>query len=41
MKYFIIILSVLFLGTACSSVPKIPDAPKALVEYDAPDWVLL
>ena len=41
MKYFIIILSVLFLGTACSSVPTIPDAPKALVEYDAPDWVLL
>ena len=40
MKYFIIILSVLFLGTACSSVPKIPDAPKALAEYDPPTWVL-
>ena len=40
MKYFIIILSVLFLGTACSSIPTIPDAPKALSSYDAPDWVL-
>ena len=40
MKYFIIILSVLFLGTACSSIPTIPDAPKALVEYDPPTWVL-
>ena len=40
MKYFIIILSVLFLGTACSSVPTIPDAPKALAEYDPPTWVL-
>ena len=41
MKYFIMILSVLFLGTACSSVPVIPDAPKALVEYDPPKWVLM
>ena len=40
MKYFIIILSVLFLGTACSSIPTIPDAPKALSSYDAPKWVL-
>jgi hypothetical protein len=40
MKYFIIILSVLFLGTACSSIPTIPDAPKALSSYDAPQWVL-
>ena len=40
MKYFIIILSVLFLGTACSSIPTIPDAPKALAEYDPPTWVL-
>lgn len=24
----------------CSSIPTIPDAPKALAEYDAPDWVL-
>jgi hypothetical protein len=40
MKYFIIILSVLFLGTACSSIPTIPDAPKALVDYDPPIWVL-
>ena len=40
MKYFIIILSVLFLGTACSSIPTIPDAPKALVDYDPPTWVL-
>ena len=40
MKYFIIILSVLFFGTACSSIPTIPDAPKALAEYDPPTWVL-
>ena len=30
----------LFLSTACSSVPTIPDAPKALADYDAPEWVL-
>jgi len=30
----------LFLSTACSSIPTIPDAPKALAEYKAPDWVL-
>lgn len=41
MKYFIMILSVLFLGTACSNVPVIPDAPKALVEYDPPEWVMM
>ena len=40
MKHFIIILSILFLGTACSSIPTIPDAPKALSSYDAPQWVL-
>ena len=34
------IFTMLFLSTACSSVPTIPDAPKALAEYEAPDWVL-
>ena len=32
--------TMLFLSTACSSIPTIPDAPKALAEYKAPDWVL-
>ena len=34
------IFTMLFLSTACSSIPTIPDAPKALAEYKAPDWVL-
>ena len=33
-------ITMLFLSTACSSIPTIPDAPKALAEYDAPTWVL-
>lgn len=33
-------ITMLFLSTACSSVPTIPDAPKALADYDAPEWVL-
>jgi len=40
MKYYIMIFTMLFLSTACSSVPVIPDTPKALADYDAPDWVL-
>ena len=40
MKNYIMIFTMLFLSTACSSIPKIPDAPKALAEYDAPTWVL-
>ena len=42
MKNFIMIgvtMSFLFLN-ACSSVQTIPDAPKALAEYKAPEWVL-
>ena len=39
MKNYIMI-TMLFLSTACSSIPTIPDAPKALTDYDAPDWVL-
>ena len=39
MKNYIMI-TMLFLSTACSSIPTIPDAPKALAEYDAPTWVL-
>ena len=40
MKNYIMIFTMLFLSTACSSIPTIPDAPKALAEYEAPDWVL-
>jgi hypothetical protein len=40
MKNYIMIFTMLFLSTACSSVPVIPDAPKALAEYKAPEWVL-
>ena len=42
MKNYIMIFTMLFLSTACSSVQTIPDtpAPKALAEYKAPDWVL-
>jgi len=34
------ILILTLVGTACSSIPTIPDPPKALVEYDPPKWVL-
>ena len=34
------ILTLLVLSAACTGVPTIPDAPKALADYDAPDWVL-
>ena len=40
MKNFIMILILTLVGTACSSIPTIPDPPKALVEYDPPKWVL-
>ena len=40
MKNYIMIFTMLFLSTACSSIPTIPDAPKALASYKAPDWVL-
>ena len=42
MKNYIMIFTMLFLSTACSSVQMIPDTPtpKALAEYKAPDWVL-
>jgi hypothetical protein len=43
MKTYIMIFAVLLLGTACSSIPTVPDmpvAPKALASYSAPDWVL-
>lgn len=40
MKNYIMAFTMLFLSTACSSVPTIPDAPKALADYDAPEWVL-
>lgn len=34
------IFTMLFLSAACTSIPKIPEAPKALAEYKAPNWVL-
>ena len=42
MKKYIMIFTMLFLSTACSSIPTIPDVPipKALADYEAPDWVL-
>ena len=40
MKNYIMIITMLLLGTACSGVQTIPDMPKALASYDAPDWVL-
>ena len=40
MKNFIMILILAVVGTACSTIPTIPDPPKALVEYDPPKWVL-
>ena len=40
MKKYIMILTLLVLSAACTGVPTIPDAPKALADYDAPDWVL-
>ena len=41
MKNFIMIILMIFVGAACSSIPKIPEPPKALVEYSPPKWVLL
>lgn len=40
MKKYIMIFIMIFLSTACTGVPTIPDAPKALADYEAPDWVL-
>ena len=40
MKNYIMIFTMLFLSAACTSIPKIPEAPKALAEYKAPNWVL-
>jgi hypothetical protein len=42
MKNYIMIFTMLVLGTACSSIQTIPDtpAPKALASYKAPEWVL-
>jgi len=40
MKIYIRILTIMFLSTACTGVQTIPDAPKALSDYEAPDWVL-
>ena len=40
MKHLILILSLLVMGTACQSIPVIPDPPKALSEYKPPTWVL-
>ena len=38
MKQFIMVSLILLLG-ACSSIPTIPEPPKALTEYNPPAWV--
>ena len=35
------IIGLIFMGVACAGIPKLPEPPKALVEYDPPKWVLL
>ena len=39
MKHFIMLMLILGLS-ACGSVPKVPEQPKALVKYDPPKWVM-
>ena len=39
MKHFIMI-SLIFLLGACSTIPTVPEPPKALLEYKPPAWVL-
>ena len=39
MKQFIMVSLIVLLG-ACSSIPTIPEPPKALVDYKPPAWVL-
>ena len=39
MKNFIMVSLILLFG-ACSTIPTIPEPPKALVDYKAPAWVL-
>ena len=39
MKNYIMII-MFILSTACTSVPTIPDIPKPLASYKAPDWVI-
>ena len=39
MKHFIMI-SLIFLLGACSTIPTVPEPPKALSEYKPPAWVL-
>ena len=39
MKHFIMVSLILLFG-ACSTIPTIPEPPKALVDYKAPAWVL-
>jgi len=39
MKHFIMV-SLVLLVSACSSIPSIPEPPKAMVEYNPPKWVM-
>ena len=39
MKHFIMVSLILLFG-ACSTIPTIPELPKALTEYKPPAWVL-
>jgi len=40
MKHLLLVGLILLFG-ACASIPQIPEEPKALSEYDAPEWVLI
>ena len=40
MKHLLLVGLIFLLG-ACASIPQIPEEPKALSEYDAPEWVLI
>ena len=40
MKHLLLVGLMVLFG-ACASIPQIPEEPKALSEYDAPEWVLI
>jgi hypothetical protein len=40
MKHLLLV-GLIFLFGACSSIPQIPEPPQALVDYKAPKWVLV
>ena len=40
MKHLLLVGLIVLFG-ACTSIPQIPEPPKALVDYKAPKWVFL